>query len=70
MIELNPVFDFGDPVWLKADADNDVCGIVVGYIVLPGLILQYDVRWSDNEIHTHYDFELANSPFRPDPALN
>lgn len=70
MIELNPAFDFGDPVWLKSDHDNDVQGTVIEYVVLPGLLIQYNVRWNDNEVHSHYECELASSPFRPDPALN
>jgi hypothetical protein len=64
---INPTFDFGEPVWHKAglsDDDYKMKGLVVGYEVLPGMLLRYDVRWADNSIGTHYECELTNTPFQ------
>jgi hypothetical protein len=69
---LDPEFEFGDTVWNTAgnyDDDFRMMGVVIGYEVLPGPTIRYDVRWADNTLCTHYGFELTHKRYTSDEGL-
>ena len=56
---INPVFDFGDVVFVKTDTEQTE-GMVTELTILPGGIIMYIVS-KDALLASFYDFELSDS---------
>lgn len=57
-MKIDPKFAHGTIVYLKAG--GDLVGMVTGYIVRAGNVLNYIIGWNNGEESLHYEIELTD----------